>query len=178
MSKRVVDDGLTIARAFPARLENERGRGAQPGLFSIHFPVLCKPRRVSRRAAICAMNRTTATMSSGIAAYRRRAAPVLSLHIACTCREGWTRGRARDSARPRRALLPITWNVTRSERSPRGPSHLSRSHTSRGAPLTISVQTASFSTSSARLRRTRLRRSWNSLMKLLPYNCEPSPHCT
>lgn len=35
------------------------------------------------------------------------------VHIACTCREGQTRGRARDSAPPRRALLPITWNVTR-----------------------------------------------------------------
>lgn len=38
---------------------------------------------------------------------------LLGAHIARTCREGRTRGRARDSALPRRALLPITWNVTR-----------------------------------------------------------------
>lgn len=41
------------------------------------------------------------------------AAVRLAVHIACTCREGQTRGRPRDSTPPRRALLPITWNVTR-----------------------------------------------------------------
>lgn len=59
------------------------------------------------------------------------AAARLAVHIACTCREGQTRGRARDFAPPRRALLPITWNVTRlnilpvvSPSSPAFPSSL------------------------------------------------------
>lgn len=62
-------------RASGRPTENERGR-LSPGLFSIHFPVLCKRARARRRAAICAINRTGDDVIGhrSAAAYRRNVA--------------------------------------------------------------------------------------------------------